>query len=94
MKSFLTLFLATALFQSHAAHAEEQVLDDQDIVNIESLYNKTPQPVVNQRPTVSDTAPEAQTNPADQQKRTEELNQVQEQIKKEKIERLTDLNTL
>lgn len=93
MKAFLIISIATILLNTPIAHAQDQVLDDQDIVNVENLYN-TKAPVQNQRPTVRETAPEAQATPAEQEKKTEELIQVQEQIKKEKIERLTDLNTL
>jgi len=93
MKLFLTLSIATLLLNSKVAYAQDQVLDDQDIVNVESLYkNQAPTPT--QRPVVREAAPEVTATPAEAEKKTEELNQVQEQIRKEKIERLTDLNTL
>lgn len=93
MKLFLTLSIAILLLNSKIAYAQDQVLDDQDIVNVESLYkNQAPTPT--QRPVVREAAPEVAATPAEEEKKTEELHQVQEQIRKEKIERLTDLNTL
>lgn len=92
MKAFLIISIATTLLIQNVAHAQDQVLDDQDIVNVESLYN-TKAPVQNQRPTLRESSIEA-TTPAEQEQKAADLIQVQEQIKKEKIERLTDLNTL
>lgn len=96
MKHFLTLSIAVFLLNTKIAHAEDQVLDDQDIINVENLYNNkapTQNPVQNQRPRLTE-APDTTTSPVEEEKKAAELNQVQEQIRKEKIERLTDLNTL
>ncbi len=94
MKVILNFILSLIILNSGVAYAEEQTIDDQDIVNIESLYNKTPPPT--QRPTYQEAKPaESSVNPVvEEQKKAQEINQVQEQIKKDKIERLTDLNTL
>lgn len=91
MKLFLILSIATFLLNTKVVYAQDQVLDDADIVNVESLY-KTP--VQTQRPTAPEVTAEESTSLVEQEKKAEELNQVQEQIRKDKIERLTDLNTL
>lgn len=93
MKPFIALSIAIFLLNTKIAHAQDQVLDDQDIINVENLYNNKA-PVQNQRPTVTEPQSEAASTPVEEEKKAEELNQVQEQIRKEKIERLTDLNTL
>ena len=91
MKALATILFALTLMNLSRAYSEEQTIDDQDIVNIESLYNKTPAPT--QRPSYQE-LPGAASPPAVEEKNTQDLNQVQEQVKKDKIERLTDLNTL
>ncbi len=92
MKALATILFALTLMNLPKAHAEEQTIDDQDIVNIESLYNKTPAPT--QRPTYQELPGAANAPAVEDEKNTQELNHVQEQVKKDKVERLTDLNTL
>lgn len=93
MKALLTVMLTALLLNANSALAQDQTLDDQDIVNVESLYNNKA-PVQNQRPTLQESSSSQAQIPAEVETKAADLNQVQEQIRKEKIERLTDLNTL
>lgn len=89
----------------HLAKAEEQALDDQEIINIESLYkssssdtkiNSAVTEEKNVSTNSSDTInPDENTNVNDE-KKTEAVNKekTKEKIKDEKVERLTDLNKL
>ncbi len=94
MKAILAMLFLTLVLNSRMAYSQEQILDDQDIVNIENLYNK---------PAVQKPPPRARQSPADLQsiethvddvKKVEDNNPGQEQIKADKIDRLTDLNRL
>lgn len=88
MKIYLILFLAIVVLKLEIVRAQEQTLDDQDIVNVESLYNNRPQqPTTNQRPTAPTLSEETTLSP-------EMSEPTHQQAPAKKIERLTDLNTL
>ncbi len=88
MKAFFTIFLISSFLNLSLAYSEEQTLDDEEVVNIENLYKSKP---VQQVPAAISTR---QTLNKDENKKAEEATQVLEAVKKEKIERLTDLNKL
>ena len=91
MKVQLTLLFIVLFLNISVAFSEEQTLDDQDIVNIENLYNR---PAV-QKPKPRVEGAQTQTAPDEEEdNKAADLNKAHEQMKAEKIERLTDLNRL
>jgi outer membrane beta-barrel protein len=87
MKAIYTFpILLLSLVSYSAAFAEDQVLDDQDIFNVENLYKNPPA----QQPQSTRVAPTSQVENAPNNSDAE-TKKVEESVK---IERLTDLNTL
>lgn len=92
MKMKLIFFLAV-FGLTHQVYAENQVLDDQEIINLENIYNN--------KPTIKQTENEAEVESADEAtittKKVEEAppaEEVVEEKRDEKVENLTDLNKL
>ncbi|MEQ1723724.1 MAG: hypothetical protein ABL930_11150, partial [Pseudobdellovibrio sp.] len=86
MKLVLALFAAN-LFFGHSLYAQEQNLEDQEVINIENLYKNNPPP--QQVP-----QPESKSAEAITQQEQNEQSQIKNntEVQNSKVKSLTDLN--
>lgn len=87
---FLSALIIANLTLISIAIAQEQNLEDQEVINIENLYKNSPPP--QQAPVVENKAPEVVETPQEQQAQTEIKNNVD--VQNSKVKSLTDLNKL
>lgn len=93
MKMKLIFFLAV-FGLAHTVNAENQVLDDQEIINLENIYNNKPTIKQTENDAEIEAAPEATITTKKKVIESEPETEVAEESKAEKVENLTDLNKL